>query len=234
MSMWILLAGVLSAEELLRASIAYHDPDDRFRRDAFAITLGETRPDGSERTTEVVLDPARGRFTMKRRLSDGREAVIVARGEEAEVTLDGSPVSPEDAAAHRLTSEQALRTRNYYLYLYGLPMKLRDPGTRISPEAKESTFEGREAHEIEVTYDAAVGTDTWYFYLDRKSHALIGYRFYHDRAKNDGEDITLSGEASGAGLRLPRERKWYRHQDGGYLGTDTIKSITLAPREASN
>lgn len=233
MSMWLLLAGILSAEELLLASIAYHDPESRWDRGAFHVTLGESRPDGNERITEVVLDNARGRFTLKRRLPDGREAVVSIAGEKVDVTLDGSAnVSAEDLAPHRLAPEQALRTRNYYLYLYGLPMKLRDPGTRLSPEAKEATFDGRPAYELEVAYDANVGTDTWYFYLDKETHALIGYRFYHDKTANDGEYITLAEEATGAGLRLPRVRKWYRHQDDGFLGTDTVRSISPAGEDA--
>ena len=78
---------------------------------------------------------------------------------------------------------------------------------------------------LKVTYDEAVGQDTWYFYLDRKTYALVGYRFYHDESKNDGEYILLEGEASGAGLKLPKTRKWYRHEDDGFLGTDIIESM---------
>ena len=60
---------------------------------------------------------------------------------------------------------------------------------------------------------------------DRKTYALVGYRFYHDESKNDGEYIVLEGEASGAGLKLPKTRKWYRHEDDGFLGTDIIESM---------
>jgi hypothetical protein len=98
---------------------------------------------------------------------------------------------------------------------------------------KEATFDERPAYELEVTYDAEVGSDSWYFYLDKETKALVGYRFYHDKTANDGEYITLEGEATGAGIRLPRERKWYRHQDGGFLGTDTIRSIAVAGGNAS-
>lgn len=67
------------------------------------------------------------------------------------------------------------RTRNYYLYLYGLPMKLRDSGAHLAPQAKETTFEGRPVHELKVTYDAEVGTDRWYFYLDRSLFEVLDF-----------------------------------------------------------
>ena len=62
---------------------------------------------------------------------------------------------------------------------------------------------------LKVTYEEGVGSDTWYVYLDRETPALVGYRFYHREAKGDGEYVLLEGEATGGGLRLPRQRAWY-------------------------
>jgi len=221
------LLPAITAEELLTRSIAHHDPEGRWNEAALLLTLGETRPDGSERRTALRIDNANGRFEMRRRLPDGRALEASVVGEEVSVTLDGSTaISESDAEAYRLTPEQVRRTRNYYLYLYGLPMKLRDPGTRLDPEPRETTFGERSAYELRVTYDEDVGSDTWYFYLDRDSFALIGYRFYHDETAGDGEYIVLREEASGAGLTLPRVREWRTHQGDEYLGTDTLLTIS--------
>ncbi len=38
--------------------------------------------------------------------------------------------------------ERARMYRDYLSYLWGLPMKLRDPGTRVDPVTKRVTFEG--------------------------------------------------------------------------------------------
>jgi len=193
-----------TAEELLSRSLAYHDPDGRWGQDAVVLTLGESRPDGSERKTVLRIDNGRGRFEMQRRLPDGRVLDATVVNDEVSVALDGSSsISEAEVEAYRLAPDQIRRTRNYYLYLYGLPMKLRDPGTRLDPDARETTFQGQNAYELRVTYDEDVGSDTWYFYFDRESCALIGYRFYHDEAAGDGEYIVLRDEASGAGFRLP-------------------------------
>jgi hypothetical protein len=107
-------------------------------------------------------------------------------------------------------------------------MKLRDHGTRLDPHVVETHFAGRSVYQLRVTYDAGVGTDTWYFYLDRETCALIGHRFYHDESARDGEYAVLSEEISGQGLRLPRVRQWYTNKDDQPVITHTILSI-VAP-----
>ena len=126
---------------------------------------------------------------------------------------------------HRLTCETLERRRDYYAYLWGLPMKLLDPGTVLAPEVVESDFDGRPARRLKVTYEEGVGDDTWYFYFDPESSALVGYRFYHDEAANDGEYILLSGEVAAHGLRLPRARTWFTHAQDELLGTDTLVAL---------
>ena len=80
-------------------------------------------------------------------------------------------------------------------------------------------------YELRVTYDEKVGRDTWYFYLDRETCALVGHRFYHDESKGDGEYAVLSEEVRGEGLTLPRIRKWYRNQGDVLFITHTVLSI---------
>lgn len=211
---FVLLAAAVSAQDVLERAIAYHDPGGVFATEAVTVELSETRPNGPSRRTRVHIDVTGERFEMERAGDDGKTVEITMKGDD--VVVKGDP---------DLTPERAARTRNYYLYLYGLPMKLTDPGTRLDPTVKETEFRGREALELKVTYDEDVGGDTWYFYFDPESYAMFGYRFYHDESKNDGEYITLEGEATGKGLKLPKIRKWYRHRDDGFLGTDTIEAI---------
>lgn len=66
-----------------------------------------------------------------------------------------------------------------------------------------------------------------YFYLDPTA-ALVGYRFFHDEAANDGEYIVPEGEVEGAGLRLSKSRAWSVERDDRYLGTDTLETLTQA------
>jgi uncharacterized protein DUF6503 len=215
------------ASDLLTRSIAYHDPEGKWQQGAFRITDISSRPDGTiGRRTILRIDNARGRFDMETRL-DGRVVTATINGDSVEtVRLDGrSQFSQEEVQRYQLTPAEVLTKRNFFLYLLGLPMKLRDPGTRLDPVAKETNFQGVAVYELRVTYEEGVGKDTWYFYLDSTTCALVGHRFYHNETAGDGEYAVLSEEITGQGLRLPRVRKWHRNQDGEWFITHTIERI---------
>jgi len=106
-------------------------------------------------------------------------------------------------------------------------MKLRDAGTRLEGEPFETDFQGRTVLAQRVTYDAEVGSDTWHFYFDPESARLVGCRFNHDEASNDGEYMVFEGEIESQGMRLPRVRSWYVNRDDKFLGTDTLQSVEV-------
>lgn len=219
------------AEEVLSAAIALHDPEGAWAKGAFRLAFEESRPDGSIRKTTVLIDNAGGRFEIDSERS-GRSIRGELRPGHCRWLLDGSPeFADSERDELRLTCDRLEWVRNYYTYLWGMPMKLRDPGTLVEPRVEETSFEGRPALGIRVTYEAGVGSDVWYFYFDPADRALIGYRFYHDEAANDGEYILLDGLTSGAGLNLPRERTWYTHQDRELLGTDVLVALEPAAVE---
>ena len=219
-----------SAEELLAKSIVHHDPDGKFLGDSWCLTFRETRPGASDRHSEILVDVPGERFKMLRKAE--HEVAGMIDGELCEMTLDGrSDVTDAERDEHRLSCERLGFMRNYYVYLWGLPMKLHDPGTRLG-DVEATTFEDRPVYGLRVTYDAEVGGDVWYFYFDRDSSALVGYRFYHDESKNDGEYIVLDGERESHGMRLPESRAWYTHQDDRHLGTDILTSLDRCDSDA--
>ena len=214
-----------TAKELLDRSIAYHDPQGRWKRGAFKFTETASRPDGTGHRNDLRFDNARNRFELDTAI-DGRVLALVVENDNVVVRLDGkADLSADELERYRLKPAQVLSRRNRDLYLWGLPMKLRDPGTQLDPRVKEAHFDGRAAYQLRVTYDAAVGSDTWYFFLDPETCALVGHRFYHDEPAGDGEYAVFSEEVSGQDLRLPRVRRWYTNKDNKPVITHTLLSI---------
>jgi len=127
------------------------------------------------------------------------------------------------AEQYRISKDRALMYRNYYTYLYGMPMKLKDPGTKIHPEVNAVTKGGVNYNKIKVTYEESVGKDVWYFYFDTNTNALKAYQFFKDESKNDGEIILFEGEIVKDKIKLPKDRKWYYNIDGNYLATDILE-----------
>ena len=128
----------------------------------------------------------------------------------------------------RLTPYFARRMRNYYSFLYGLPMKLRDEGTIIDPGVNKTTFEGDEVLSLKVTYDEAVGSDNWYIYLNPETYAMEIYQFFKkdengNQRDDSGEYILLTEEMMVNDIKMPKSRAWYYNKDDKYLGTDILK-----------
>ena len=212
----------LSASELLDQSIQYHDPKGKWASKKHVLDLKETRPSGTDRQTTITIDLPNSFFELDQQ-RDRNQILRQVNGEDCTHKLNGSQeIEQKDIEALYLNCERTRRMQNYYTYLWGLPMKLKDPGTIIADKVQETKFMDQDCYAIKVNYAPEVGKDVWYFYFDKTSSALIGYRFYHDESKNDGEYITLEGEAKINGMRLPQTRTWYVNKDGKLLGADIL------------
>lgn len=218
----IVSAQELSGIELLNKAIDYHDPSGSWTSFKGQLGITMSTPDGKKRKSEIIVNLPKEYFqvtstkegmTLKQTLDKG----------ECELMLNGSStISEEDKKKHRLTCERANMYKSYYTYLYGLPMKLKDPGTIIDSKTEKKTFKGKEYLILKATYEKEVGEDIWYFYFDPKTYAMEVYQFFHDESKNDGEYILLTGEEEVSGIKMPKTRAWYYNKDDKYLGTDVL------------
>ncbi len=218
-----LLSQNITGPELLEKSIQYHSPNAEWRYFKAGLHLTETRPNGTDRKTHVHFNNEESFFELIQK-RDGHKLVHTFEREGCFHKLNGSSkISDADREKHKLNCERTRLLRDYYLYLWGLPMKLADYGTIVHEEVVPTDFQGNEVLAMKVTYDESVGKDIWYFYFDPTSYALVGYRFYHDESKNDGEYITLEGEEIINGVRFPKTRKWYYNKDDKFLGADILE-----------
>lgn len=212
----------LSGDDVLNKAIKYHDPDNLWSTFHGQLSISTETPDKTNRLSEIILNLAAEYFELKTTRDNTTTLQLLHKG-NCKLSLNGSEEFSEDEAkSHRLNCNRAKTMKNYYTYLYGLPMKLRDPGTNIDPTVSTKKFKGKEYLVIKVTYDEPVGGDIWYFYFDPVSYAMEVYQFYHDESKNDGEYILLKGEEKVSGIKMPKTRAWYYNKDDTYLGTDIL------------
>jgi len=222
-----------TANDVLERSIAYHDPQNTWWTRPIEITaevrLAErlAAERGYERRIDRIrVDIAAGQFLYRSEKGEHR-IEITGNGETFGARLNGSAeIDNEEREEHGLAPDRLARWRDYFAYVFGVPMKLRDPGTRLDPAVTRVEFAGRELLALRVTYSPEVGKDTWYFYVDPETFALAGCRFYHDEGENDGEYIVYEGEVMGPhGLRLPKFRRWHMNRDGEYIAADELLAI---------
>ncbi|MEC3964127.1 DUF6503 family protein [Flagellimonas halotolerans] len=215
----------LSADEVLEKAIVFHDPNGNWENLNTTFKVVMETPSRPKRTSIIGVDFPKQGFSLNVGQKGNSYAYEFNRG-SCEITLNGSEdFSEEEAEEFQLNCERGNFMKDYYTYLYGLPMKLNNPGTHVDPKVYNRTFKDKKYVVLKVTYDAEVGTDTWYFYFDPTTYAMEVYQFYHEESKNDGEYILLTGLEEINGIKMPKTRAWYLNKGDKYLGTDTLEKI---------
>ncbi len=210
-----------AGKDLLKKVIAYHDPKGNWAKLKAKFYLSNTNRDGKENNFELELDNKTGYFCHISH-KDGKEIVKgFSNGKEFFLVNNKKDFTEDDKKKYKLNSESVKGIRNFYGYLYGLPMKLKDAGVNVDETVNTEEVNGKTYPTIRVSYDPAVGKDNWFFYCDPQTSALKAYRFNHGKPES-GEYILLEQEINISGIRLPKIRKWYLNKDNKYLGTDNL------------
>ena len=217
----------LTGTQLLDKAIGYHDPNDNWSNFDSKFTVVMEIPDQPKRTTNIKIDLPSDYFYAQA-TRDTLATVYEVDKDVCHISLNGNTTfTEEEIQAYHLSCERAKMFKNYYTYLYGLPMKLKDPGTHIDPVVETKTFKGKDYLVLKATYDKAVGTDIWYFYFDPNTYAMEIYQFFKTdnsgQQKDDsGEYILLTEEMLVNDIKMPKTRAWYYNKDDKYLGTDIL------------
>lgn len=213
----------LSGPELLEKAITYHDPNGNWHKFKGQLNITMQTPNSSDRISTIDIDFPKSHFKIEVE-KDNNQYVYDIQKDSCRITLNGkTKLSNDEIEKYRLSCERGTMFKNYYTYLYGLPMKLKDPGTIIDKTIQQKTFKNKEYLVLKATYKQEVGDDIWYFYFDPKTYAMEVYQFYHDESKNDGEYILLSGSEEINGIKMPKTRKWFFNKDDKFLGADILE-----------
>jgi len=219
----------LSGSELLNKAISYHDPSGNWTTFNGTLNVVMEIPEKSNRTTEIKINLPEEYFYSKASRENNTTEFILEK-DNCKILYNGSEdFSEEIAKENRLSCDRANMYKNYYTYLYGLPMKLKDPGTNVDEKVALKKFKGKEYLVLKVTYDEEVGKDIWYFYFDPSSFEMEIYQFYHSKKDSkeidleSGEYILLTEAKTINGIKLPKNRAWYTNKDDKLLGTDILE-----------
>lgn len=212
----------LTGNQLLQNAIDHHDPNNKWPTFNGSFTVNMTTPDKAERKSMIQINIPEELFSLTVKKEDISLEYIL-NGKDCALRLNGSTeVSEAQQKTFNLNCDRATMMKDYYTYLYGLPMKLKDPGTIVDPEVQLKKFKNKEYLVLKVTYAEGVGGDTWYFYFDPSTYAMEVYQFFHEESKNDGEYILLTEEETINEIKMPKVRAWYYNKDNKHLGTDIL------------
>ena len=216
----------LNSEALLEKAINYHDPHGNWSQFKNTFTVEMTMPNAPKRTSVITINLPAEYFSVTATKDTVTTTYSLDKG-KCQMRYNSQVLDSIAAKEKNMTCDRATLFKNYYSYLYGLPMKLHDPGTNLSDSVEKKRFKGKDYLVLKVTYDDAVGSDVWHFYFNPKTYAMEIYQFFktdeHGKEKPDsGEYILLSEEVVVNGIKMPKVRAWYYNKDDKYLGTDTL------------
>ncbi|WP_435313519.1 DUF6503 family protein [Cellulophaga fucicola] len=212
----------VSALDFLDTVIARHDPDNNWESFKGDLVVTMSTPNKEDRVTDLHIDLPASTFVLSNVVKGKKHTTKVVKDSVSFFVDDNQIIDKEEQKTLKFNKERALFMRNYYTYLYGLPMKLKDNGTIVDPKLYSKKINRKWYKVIKVTYDKEVGKDTWYFYFNPKSLDMEMYQFFHDESKNDGEYILLSNIEIIDGVRMPAVRAWYTNKEDKLLGTDVL------------
>ena len=227
LSLCISLSGQMDAMTIVKKSIKFHDPKGSLSKKDCTFEFNETRPNLPSRKATLKMNIPKEKFAVIRNDGDNEILLTVDQG-LAQAFVNGSKdISEENKKKYRIDNNRTIFMKDYYRYLWLMPMAIEDPGSIVHPRADLKDFFGKNLYRVKVTYEPEIGKDVWYFYFNPKTFALEGYRFYHDEKANDGEYILFNNLVQSKGVKIPAERTWYTHKEDKLLGTDILEKIIL-------
>ncbi|WP_435412906.1 DUF6503 family protein [Psychroserpens mesophilus] len=223
-----IVAQHMSGALLLEKAIQYHDPFGNWQTFQGEFNVVMEMPENPKRISQISIDLPSEYFKVKAIRDTVTTEYIIDQG-TCLISLNGkTDLSKAELFSNNLSCDRATLYKNYYTYLYGLPMKLKDKGTNISETVNRKTFKGKDYLVLKVSYDESVGSDVWFFYFNPESFAMEIYQFFktdeNGNLKPDsGEYIMLSETETVNGIVMPKIRAWYYNRDDAFLATDILE-----------
>jgi hypothetical protein len=211
----------ITGDELLEKSIQFHDPNNNWATFNGELFVTMEIPKKSSRKSKININLPKEHFSVEAIRDTIVTNYTVDKG-VCSIAINGNKnPSEEIKKKFRLNCDRAKMYKNYYTFLYGLPMKLKDEGTIIHQKVEKRKFKGKEYLVLKATYNKEVGKDTWYFYFNPETYAMEVYQFFKATI-DSGEYILLSGLETINEIKIPKIRAWYYNKNNGYLGTDIL------------
>jgi hypothetical protein len=225
---WLFLLPIfsLAQNELptsLKEAIKKADPENVFSEMIFHMRIQEPRVGNPERFSNVFLNKGTGAFRLERNREDKIAAYIIKEDGTNEVTLDGCQKFTEvEAKTYWLDPKINYRYKEYYKYLFGLPIILNDAERFKFISSEETSWKGQEAITYTFNLTTPIFSPQWKLTFTKEDHVLQRLDFYDPENPEEGEYLLFYGKHQVGSITIPRMKHWYDKKNDEYLGSDII------------
>ena len=134
----------LTGQQLLEKAIQYHDPNGNWETFNGTLNVTMETPNNAPRVSTIKINLPEEYFYVKAS-RDQKTTEYTVEKDTCLIAFNGkTDISDAIAKKNNLSCDRANLYKNYYTYLYGLPMKLKDAGTVIDPKVTKKTFKGKQ------------------------------------------------------------------------------------------
>lgn len=196
-----------TAKSLIAKSIKHHDPHGNFNT-LHAIFSFESTFDWNSSPEELIITMDFENYALDYKNLDREMHLQFSK--DTCLTIEGKTQCQDFSWVY-----------NFYLYIWGLPMKLNDPGIQINDTVLDTKYKGNLYKTVEVEYP----TEHFKFHFD-SAFALRGFQFQKVDNPDKGEIIWLEGTLKHKGISFPKKRYWYDLKTGKLLGTNEVIKIS--------
>ncbi len=237
-----ILNDINTAKDLIKRSIAYHDPNGNWRHFKSNIEINssvfwENGGVAAKTDSKLFFDNHKGVFKIYS-LRNSTEFIngIKYRNEikhKGEISKDTcynivlNEMLPEVSSKYKWLygCNGITFFRDYYSYLIGMPMKLLDSEAVINDTIFERTYNDIKYDVIKVNYNPIDKEPVWYFYFNKKNHAFELCKFTSIEDENKGgEYIIYKQEKNIQDMRLKSQQIWlYNTPELDTLGIDNLQ-----------
>ena len=197
-----------SSEEIISKSIEFHDPHQAWNkfRATFHFDSRFAIADYPIESLEVSINVPENYLRYHN------------RSRKIDLSYQGDSCFVHSMAGN---CETYRWTQNFYTYIWGLPMKLQDPGVFPKKGFTRLHFNEIPCYAVQVHYEA----ENFEFYFDSLDFQLRGFRFIKNDGSGKGELITADGLLEFDGIRFPRKKTYCSLPDSAFGGTNEVLKI---------
>ncbi len=212
----------ISSELLLNRSIQYHDPQGNWSSFNDSLIISTESETGVIEEIQIHMNHIEGSFRFKKESNIGLfEGFILV--DSSEYLLNNKTLKSSKVLQQLIKENETVDfLRDYYVYLWGLPMKLKDKEAVKSQKSLPDTLNDVSVYRMRVTYPNQVGPNVWYFYYKKSNYALNAIQFFYNEDLMDGETIILTGEKNIGSIRFSKQRKWLKNRNRELISREVL------------
>jgi hypothetical protein len=196
-----------TAIQIIDKSIEFHDPENEWENlfATFSFNSSFSFNDSIPEELNITIDNLYNDFTYRN----------ADRKVEIQYTEDSCKLISDNGSC-----EGYAWTKNFYTYVWGLPMKLKDPNIKPIPEWNLDTINNYPCYAVYVNYEA----ENFTYYIDQVDFQLRAFQFLKNDNSGKGEIIHLEGLIEYKDFQFPKKRIWL-HLNGDTIGTNEAMYI---------